>query len=151
MLDKILNLFKCLSDHDVKYVVIGGVAAMVHGLPRSTFDVDLLIEATEENAQRLLDAFLDAGLRTASLTGAKQLLSKEITSFRDLLLVDVQTRTPGLPFEQAWANRVEIKYKEQPIFVASKADVIASKRAANRRRDQEDVRILLALDEDKKA
>jgi hypothetical protein len=35
-----------LSAHDVHYVVIGGVAAIVHGVPRTTFDVDLLIEST---------------------------------------------------------------------------------------------------------
>jgi hypothetical protein len=52
----------------VRYVVIGGIASILHGVPRATFDLDILIEATPENAQRLLDALLEAGLATASLT-----------------------------------------------------------------------------------
>ena len=39
----------------VKYLVIGGVAAIIHGHPRNTFDLDILIEPTVENARRLLD------------------------------------------------------------------------------------------------
>lgn len=50
MLNLYLDVFKCLNRRKVKYVVIGGVAAVVHGVPRTTFDLDLLIEATLENA-----------------------------------------------------------------------------------------------------
>ena len=76
----------------------------MHGVPRTTFDLDILIEATPENAQRFLDALLDARLGTAGLTTAEQLLAHEITIFRDIVRVDAQTRTPGLCFEDAWQN-----------------------------------------------
>jgi hypothetical protein len=46
MLNLYLDVFKSLNRRKVKYVVIGGVAAVVHGVPRATFDLDLLIEAT---------------------------------------------------------------------------------------------------------
>ena len=48
-----------------------------------TLNLDILIEPTPDNAQRLLDSLLDAGLGTASLTNVKQLLSNEITVFKD--------------------------------------------------------------------
>ena len=56
MLNQLQAVFACLQRHDVKYVVIGGIAAILHGVPRATFDLDVLIEATDENARRLLDA-----------------------------------------------------------------------------------------------
>ena len=56
MLGRLPDVFKSLNAHEVRYVVIGGVAAIVHGVPRTTFDVDLLIEASEGNAGRLLAA-----------------------------------------------------------------------------------------------
>jgi hypothetical protein len=57
--------------------VIGGIAAVLYGVPRATFDLDILVEATPENTRRLLDALLDAGMGTASLTNVDEILSKE--------------------------------------------------------------------------
>ena len=57
----------------MRYLVIGGIAAVLHGVPRATFDLDILIEATPDNAQRLLNALLGAGLGTATLTTPERL------------------------------------------------------------------------------
>ena len=83
MLNYLRDVFASLHAHDVKYVVIGGIAAILHGVPRTTFDLDILIEATPNNAQRLLDAFIDAGLGTATLISADELLENEVTIFKD--------------------------------------------------------------------
>ena len=100
------------------------------------------LEATPENARRLLDALSDAGLGTALLTSPEELLKHEITIFRDRVRVDVQTATPGLVFEEAWQRRVEMTYNDHVFLVVSRADLIASKRAAGRAVDLEDVRLL---------
>jgi len=57
--------------------VIEGIAAVLYGVPRATFDLDILVEATPENTCRLLDALLDAGMGTASLTNVDEIFSKE--------------------------------------------------------------------------
>jgi len=75
MLNRLLGVFRSFQQHDVKYVVIGGIASVLYGVPRATFDMDILIEATPENAERLLQALLAAGLGTASLTSADDLLA----------------------------------------------------------------------------
>src|SRR6266567_3452950 len=142
MLNPFLVVFSSLNSHGVKYLVIGGIAAIAHGVPRNTFDLDILIEASPENARRLLDALSDAGLGTALLTSPEELLKHEITIFRDRVRVDVQTATPGLVFEEAWQRRVEMTYKDQLLLVVSRADLIASKKAAGRVVDLEDVRLL---------
>ena len=142
MLNPFLVVFSSLNSHGVKYLVIGGIAAIAHGVPRNTFDLDILIGATPENARRLLDALSDAGFGTALLTSHEELLKHEITIFRDRVRVDVQTTTPGIVFEQAWQRRVEMTYKDQLLLVVSRADLIASKRAAGRVVDLDDVRLL---------
>ena len=142
MLNRFLDVFSSLNSQGVKYVVIGGIAAIAHGVPRATFDLDILIEATPDNARRLLDALSQAGLGTALLTSSEELLKHEITIFRDRLRIDVQTSTPGLVFERAWQRRVGMTYKDQAFFVVSRADLIASKRAAGRKVELEDVRLL---------
>lgn len=142
MLNRLPDVFSSLSSHDVRYVVIGGIAAVLHGVPRATFDLDILIEATEENANRLLKALRGVGFGTADLVDAKTLLANEITVFSDRVRIDVQTFTPGLTFQDAWKNRETMSFGGQDFFVVSRADLIAAKRAAGRPRDLDDVRIL---------
>jgi len=148
MLNRLQDVFRSFEHHEVRYVVIGGIASVLHGVPRATFDLDVLIEATPENARRLLDALLDAGLGTASLTSAEDLLANEITVFKDRVRIDVQTSTPGITFEDVWARRRTVSYEAQPFFILSREDLIASKRAAGRDVDLEDVRLLELPDAD---
>src|SRR5579862_7697657 len=98
MLNRYLDVFASLASKDVRYVVIGGIAAIIHGVPRATFDLDLLIEATPENAKRLLRALEEANIGTALLTTPEELLSQESTFFNDRVRIDVQTVTPGIEF-----------------------------------------------------
>ena len=142
MLNRLQDVFRSFQRHDVKYVVIGGIAAILHGVPRATFDLDILIEAAPENAQRLLEALLDAGLGTAALTSPQDVLANEITIFKDRVRVDVQTSTPGLRFAEAWSRRKTVTYQGQEFFILSKEDLVRSKRAAGRPVDMEDVRLL---------
>lgn len=67
--------------------------------------------------------------------------------FSDRVRIDVQTRTPGLIFADAWARRETMTYEGQSFLVVSRADLIASKRAAGRLRDLEDVRALEVTDD----
>jgi len=113
MLDQLQSVFASFQKNDVKYLVIGGIAAVLYGVPRATFDLDVLIEPTKDNVERLLSAMIEAGLGTASLTNAEDVLSKEITIFTDRIRLDVQTSTPGISFEQAWQRRVTMNYRGQ--------------------------------------
>jgi hypothetical protein len=142
MLNRLQDVFRSFQKHDVKYVVIGGIAVILYGVPRVTFDLDILIEATPDNARHLLDALLDTGLSTASLTSVADLLDNEITVFKDRVRVDVQTATPGIDFREAWKNRVSVSYHDQEFFILSREDLISSKRASGRDVDLEDVRLL---------
>lgn len=79
MLNRLQDVFASLSKYEVRHLVIGGIAAVLHGVPRATFDLDLLVDASPDNAQRLLDALVDAQLGTAALTSASEILANEIT------------------------------------------------------------------------
>jgi hypothetical protein len=91
---------------------------------------------------------LEAGLGTAALTSVEDLLANEITIFRDRVRLDVQTSTPGIEFDLAWRNRKTVTYQDQEFFILSKDDLIASKRAAGRAVDLEDVRLLALLEDE---
>jgi hypothetical protein len=113
MLNLLKDVFSSLQRHKVRYIVIGGIAAVLHGVPRATFDLDILIDANSDNAKNLLDALLEAKLGTAALTTAEELLSQEITIFKDRVRIGVQTSTPGLKFEETWERRETMEYQKQ--------------------------------------
>lgn len=149
MLNRLKGVFASFQKHDVKYLVIGGIASILYGVPRVTFDLDLFIEATPANAQRFLNALVEAEMRTATLTTAEELLSNEITVFKDRVRIDVQTSTPSFSFQDVWKRRERMVYQEQEFYVISKNDLIATKRASGREIDLSDVRLLEISEEEK--
>jgi hypothetical protein len=142
MLNRLKGVFASFQEHKVKYLVIGGIAAILHGVPRATFDLDILIEATPQNAGNLLNAMTAAGMGTAALISAEELLSTEITVFKDRVRIDVQTSTPGVRLEEAWERRETMVFQGQEFYVLSKKDLILTKRASGREIDLSDVKLL---------
>ncbi|MCU0242241.1 MAG: nucleotidyltransferase [Vicinamibacteria bacterium] len=151
MLNELRPLFARLHSHQVDYLVIAGVATIAYGVPRLTLDLDLLIRPTHENTTALLSAFVDAGMATALLTSPEDLLAHEITVFKDRVRVDVQTRTPGIVFNEAFARRNTVSLDGVPVHLASRDDLIASKLASGRPKDLEDVKILEAKQDDSRS
>jgi hypothetical protein len=148
MLNRLQDVFKSFQQHEVRYLVIGGVASVLHGVPRATFDLDILIDPTDDNALRLLSALVDAGFGTATMTNAQEILAHEITVFNDRVRIDVQTRTPGVSFQDAWRRRKTVTYQGQDLFILSKEDLIASKQASGREVDLEDIHMLEMPDQE---
>ncbi len=142
MLHRLRDVFRSLQNHEVRYVVIGGIASIVYGVPRTTFDLDILIDATPENVGKMLDAFLEAGLGTAVLTSVDDVLNNEITIFKDRVRIDVQTVTPGIDFASAWTSKKTVTYNDQDFYILCKNDLVRSKRASGRPVDLEDIRLL---------
>jgi hypothetical protein len=135
----LLELFASLDANEVRYVLVGGLAAVLHGVPRATFDVDLLIERDLDNARRLLDALDQAGFRTAGQIDAHRLLGNPITIFEDVVRVDVFLSIPGLTFDEAWAHHDAREASPAVVRLISLDDLIRSKLARSRPRDLEDV------------
>jgi len=148
MLNRLQDVFKSFQQHEVRYIVVGGVASVLHGVPLATFDLDILIDPTDDNALRLLSALVDAGFGTATMTNAQEILAHEITVFNDRVRIDVQTRTPGVFFQDAWRRRKTVTYQGQDLFILSKEDLIASKQASGREVDLEDVHMLQLPDQE---
>ncbi len=145
MIARSRTLFTSLEKQKVKYVVIGGVAVVLHGVPRMTGDVDLLIEASVENATRMLAVLHDLGYPTANLVSAQGLSAVKYLMFENGIRIDVMLEIPGIDFATAWANKVTMHTGRQPFYVIAKTDLIIAKRAAGRHQDLEDAAALEAI------
>lgn len=145
MVSNATKLFAALEQHHVRYLVIGGFAATIFGVPRFTYDVDLFVENTLANIEAMLTALVELGSDVAAIVKA---MNPTFVEFDDLpVKTDVLVNVPGLTWEEAWANRVPQVYQGQPFYTVSRADLIKAKRAAGRWQDLEDVKALAAVAE----
>jgi predicted nucleotidyltransferase len=60
---RFLEILKVLSRHQVEFILVGGVAAILEGAPVSTLDLDIVVRPTEEARERLLAALLEVNAR----------------------------------------------------------------------------------------
>jgi predicted nucleotidyltransferase len=142
MIEGHLKLFASLNEKRVEYLLIGGTLAIAYGVPRHTKDIDIFLRPTQENAQRCLDALKELGLATAGLTTPEEICENEITIFKDVVRLDVLTQVKGIEFGEAWRNRVYLSLDDVDIPSLSLNDLIATKKAADRPSDKEDIKIL---------
>ena len=83
------NVFACFHKHNVRFVIIGGLAATIHGIPRMTYDLDILIDAATDNNQHLINSLLDAKIRNADFINTEKLLNNKNTVSKDFIKIDV--------------------------------------------------------------
>jgi hypothetical protein len=136
-----------LAAHDVRFVVIGGLAAALHGSSQVTFDIDIVPDPEFGNLARLSKtlAAVEARIRASDASGglpfqpdAASLLRAEIwnlqTRYGDLDLVMRPAGTAG--YKDLDRDAQTIKLGRVQVRIASLADVIRSKEAAGREKDR---------------
>ncbi len=138
------SLLRSLNARRVRYVVIGASAFPAHGYGRAKLDVDILIEPTAENASRTPAALTDIGYDVEEVT-ADEMLEKKILFRQYVLDVDIHPDATGVTFDQVWKNKVRRKVGNTFAYFAGLNDLIKMKRAANRAKDRDDLKVLLEL------
>jgi hypothetical protein len=137
------DLFCAFNAAGARYLLVGGYAVAFHAEPRFTKDLDVWIEASPANS-RLVYAALGAfgaplgEAKAADLAVPDQVLQIGVPPNR----IDIVTSIDGVEFEGAWRNRAETEYGDQHIWVISRMDLIANKRASGRPQDLLDVATL---------
>jgi len=148
-----------LAQADVKFVVVGGLAAQSHGSPSSTDDLDICYARDLDNL-RALAAVLDevAAIRRGLPADAPAMPPLDARTLSAGGLFTLSTRfgdfdlladpDPGLDYEMLAADAVRATVYGIPLLVASLDDLMAMKRAAGRPKDRIELEILGALREE---
>lgn len=145
-----LDLLTALNAAEARFLVVGGYAVGIHGRPRATKDLDIWIEASADNARRVLQALRDFGAPLGDLT--ENDLATLGTGFKmgePPSRVDILTQIEGLRFEDAWPRRIETLFGAVQCGVIGRADLLANTRAAGRPQDLADVAALEKLEKAK--
>ena len=140
------SIIEAFNKHKVEYLLIGGFAMGAYGHVRSTGDLDIFINATNENAARTLQACIDFGIDKEDLKEEMFLVEKMIGIGVPPLRIEILKKLDTVDFKYAY-QRAEIKIIDgQRINVVSLDDLILLKEAAvkgrNKERDREDLNFL---------
>lgn len=132
---------RALNEAGARYLVIGGIACILHGYVRATTDIDVLIERSPDNAERVLQALANTGYGFAREWSARELLARPITVIGDDPAVDVFIVAWTVKYEHAIGQSVRMEVEGVSIPVIGIDDLIATKRTG-RLQDAADVEAL---------
>lgn len=142
------ELLRRFNEHQVRYLIVGAYAVMKYTEPRYTKDLDVWVDTTRENANRVFKALAEFG---APMDG----VTVEDFANPDLVFqigieperIDIMMHVKGLEFSKAWAQRVEAEFEDVSLTLVSKEDLLTSKKAAARPQDMIDADHLRQSDE----
>jgi nucleotidyltransferase AbiEii toxin of type IV toxin-antitoxin system len=148
------RILRALVARGVDFVVVGGIAAVLHGSARNTFDLDVCFATDHVNLQALGDVLVELGARPRGVPDevpftpdARTLRRIEVltlvTAAGDLDVLARPTGAPGYAALRRRADRFDVG--GFAVLVASVEDLIAMKQAAGRAKDVQDVAELEAI------
>lgn len=149
------KLLALLAEAKVEFIVVGGIAVSIQGYVRFTEDVDILIEDSVENKERLLDGLANYGEGFARELTVDDFTDEEgairIIEAAEQCQIDIFTRMNSRKYEDVAIDADAFSVAGHPIKVASKASLIGWKSKSTREKDRIDAKALSRLQNDPKA
>lgn len=153
-------ILRALEDANVRYVVVGGLATVLHGYPRLTVDIDLVVDLAPEEAIRAIEVlsglglvprvpvpatdFADRDKREGWIRDKNMRVFTMLDANNPMRQVDLFVESP-IPFEALWQRAEILPLRGTNVRVAAIEDIIAMKREAGRPQDLVDIEALQAI------
>ena len=154
---EIKKIFDILNANDVRYLVCGGLAVNIYGIPRMTADIDLLLDFDEKNILNFENAVKYLLFQSVIPLTIKTFIKKEdrlkaikeknliaysyFNSNAGYMNLDILLDTP-IDFEILWSHKTERSVSGTKINIVSIEHLIDLKKYANRIQDQNDILLL---------
>ena len=134
------ELLELLNEKKVEYLIVGAYALAFHGHPRFTGDIDILVNSTKENSQKILDVldkfgFASLGLELSDFTEKDSVIQLGFSPVR----IDFLTNIDGVTWEEAEKGAVSGNYGDVPVKYLGKKEYIKNKKSSGRLKDLADI------------
>ena len=135
-----VDLLRAFIAADVRYLIVGAYALALHGRPRATGDLDVWVDATPDNASKVIAALATFGAPMAEISAAD--FAKPGVTYQIGIppgRIDILTDLTGLTFEEAWTDRLRRAFGDVDADFINRAAFIRNKRATGRPKDLADI------------
>ena len=135
-----VDLLRAFVAADVRFLIVGAYALALHGRPRATGDLDIWVDATPENALRVMHALAAFGAPLGDISEAD--FARVGVTYQIGLApgrIDILTELTGLTFAEAWTDRVRRPFGDVEADFIGRASFIRNKRATGRPKDLGDI------------
>ena len=143
--DDYKDIIEIFNEYEVKYLVSGAFAMSKLGYSRATYDIDLWVEKSEENAMKIYQALEEFGLpyiiKPSDFLQANSVIQIGIEPNR----IDILTDIDGVDFSKAWQNKNEVNFDGLITYSLSLDDLILNKSSTQREKDKLDLVYLKEL------
>ena len=135
-----VDLLRAFVAADVRFLIVGAYALAVHGRPRGTGDMDVWVEATPENATRVMRALAEFGAPLACVAES-DFAHPDVTYQMGVPpgRVDIMTDLTGVTFGDAWPDRITRPVDDLDVPFIGRAAFLRNKRATGRPKDLADI------------
>ncbi len=135
-----VDLLRAFVAADVRFLVVGAYALALHGRPRATGDLDIWVDATPNNARRIMRALREFGAPLEDIAEA-DFASPGVTYQLGVApgRIDLLTELTGLTFAEAWPGRLRRPFGDIDVDFIGREAFIQNKRATGRAKDLGDI------------
>lgn len=134
------EFIELLIKNKAEYLIVGGYAVGIHGHPRYTGDLDIWLNPTPENAEKILVSVNEFGFSSFKLS--KEDFTKPgnvIQLGYPPLRIDLLTEIDGVTFEECFKNRKEVVMEDVKVNFIGYNDLLKNKKESGRPRDIDDI------------
>jgi hypothetical protein len=135
-----VDLLRAFAAAEVRFLVVGAYALALYGRPRATGDLDVWIDATSDNADRVMAALASFGAPTAQISAADfaqpgVVYQIGVSPGR----IDILTELTGITFAEAWPGRIRRPFGDLDVDFIGRDAFLRNKRATGRAKDLGDI------------
>lgn len=144
--DDFRDFIRTLNIHKVRYILVGGYSVILHGYSRTTGDMDIWVDKTLDNYQRLRRAFLEFGMPVFDMTEERFLNDPNVDVFtygKPPSSIDVMIEVKGMDFNECYENSVFFEEDGLQIRTIHFNNLINAKKASGRAKDMDDLENLI--------
>ncbi|MEO6132471.1 MAG: DUF6036 family nucleotidyltransferase [Saprospiraceae bacterium] len=136
------DFLQALNQNNVRYLLVGGYAVVFHGYSRTTGDLDIWIDRTEDNYNHLVQAFQAFKMPVFDMTLENFMEASKFEVFRfgrKPVAIDIMVKMADFDFANCFSRAEFFEDEGLRIPVVHLNDLIAAKRIAGRNKDLDDI------------
>ena len=141
LLNELSQLISALDANEIEYAVCGGLALTIHGFPRATFDIDILIRAESLDKSYEIAARYGYDIRGLDISFKERAVEirrvSKIDDDGEVLSLDLLLVTPQV--EDVWQTKEILNWQDKNLWIVSRDGLIKMKTLAGRAKDLIDI------------